>query len=231
MSSCAQKVRIVLAEKGVEFETVPVDTPNKEHLQAEFLSLNPWATVPVLQLNDGTCISEAIACCRYLEEAYPEPPLFGKNPKEKATIAMWEHRMEWDGFLAVAEYLRNTAERMKNRGLTGLVNFEQIPALAERGKKRVAHFHSILEERLGESEYVVGEYYTIADVTAQVSLDFGNVWHTMPYVYEVILIGFRIRNIHDIRVTTQGLFNQISQTIYSDLVLAPKVKYFPVRSR
>jgi len=173
-SPSPRRVRIVLAEKGAEFETVTVDTPNGAHLKPDFLSLNPWATVPVLQLNDGTCISEAIACCRYLEEAFPDPPLFGKNPKEKAVIAMWEHRMEWDGFLAVAEYLRNSAERMKNRGLTGIVNFEQIPALAERGKKRVAQFHSILNERLGESEYVAGDYYTIADVTAQVSLDFGN---------------------------------------------------------
>ncbi len=169
-----RRVRIFLAEKGIEYETVPVDTPNKAHLEADFLTLNPWATVPVLQLDDGTCISEAIACCRYLEEAHPEPPLFGKNPKEKGIISMWEHRMEWDGFLAVAEYLRNTIERMRDRGLTGVVNFDQIPALAERGKKRVAHFHSLLDERLGHSEYMAGDYYTIADITAQVSLDFAN---------------------------------------------------------
>jgi len=87
---------------------------------------------------------------------------------------MWEHRMEWDGFLAVAEYLRNTIERMRGRGLTGVVNFDQIPALAERGKKRVAHFHDLLDERLGHSEYMAGDYYTIADITAQVSLDFAN---------------------------------------------------------
>ena len=169
-----RRVRIVLVEKGIEYETVPVDTQNKAHLEADFLTLNPWATVPVLQLDDGTCISEAIACCRYLEEAHPEPPLFGNNPKEKGIISMWEHRMEWDGFLAVAEYLRNTIERMRGRGLTGVVNFDQIPALAERGKKRVAHFHSLLDERLGHSEYMAGEYYTIADITAQVSLDFAS---------------------------------------------------------
>ena len=169
-----RRVRIVLVEKGIEYETVLVDTPNKAHLEADFLMLNPWATVPVLQLDDGTCISEAIACCRYLEEAHPEPVLFGKNPKEKGIISMWEHRMEWDGFLAVAEYLRNTIERMRGRGLTGVVNFDQIPALAERGKKRVAHFHSLLDERLGHSEYMAGEYYTIADITAQVSLDFAS---------------------------------------------------------
>ena len=77
-----RRVRIVLVEKGIEYETVPVDTQNKAHLKADFLSLNPWATVPVLQLDDGTCISEAIACCRYLEEAHPEPRLFGKNPED-----------------------------------------------------------------------------------------------------------------------------------------------------
>ena len=173
-SPSPRRVRIFAAEKGIEFETISVDTLNMAHLEADFLALNPWGTVPVLQLDDGTCISEAIACCRYLEEAYPEPPLMGTDPKEIAIISMWEHRMEWDGFLAVAEYLRNTIERLKGRGLTGPVNFEQIPALAERGKKRVTLYYDILEKRLGESEYVAGDYYTVADITAQVSLDFGN---------------------------------------------------------
>ena len=173
-SPSPRRVRIFLAEKGVEFETIPVDTRNMAHLEPDFLKLNPWATVPVLQLDDGTCISEAIACCRYLEEAYPEPPLMGRDPKEKAAISMWEHRMEWDGFLAVAEYLRNTIERMKGRGLPGTVNFEQIPALAERGRKRVVHFFDFLDKQLSESEYVASDYYTVADITAQVSLDFSS---------------------------------------------------------
>lgn len=171
-SPSPRRVRIFIAEKGIEIEAVEVDLANRAQLNDDFLAVNPWATVPVLELDDGTLISEAIACCRYLEETYPEPPLMGRDPQEKAFIAMWEHRLEWDGFLAGAEYLRNTAGRMEGRALTGPVSFEQIPALAERGKKRVAYFHDFLDARLGESAYVAGDYYTIADITAQVSLDF-----------------------------------------------------------
>ena len=167
-----RRVRIFLAEKNLDVEVIQVNTAEGEHLKEDFLKLNPWATVPVLKLDDGTCISEAIACCRYLEENYPNPPLMGVDPSEKAIISMWEHRMEWDGFLPVAEFLRNTVERFKNRGLTGALNFNQIPALAERGKKRIAHFHDFLDKRLAESKFVATDKYSIADITAQVSIDF-----------------------------------------------------------
>ncbi|HIG66219.1 MAG TPA: glutathione S-transferase [Porticoccaceae bacterium] len=167
-----RRVRIFLAEKNLDVEVIQVNTAEGEHLKEDFLKLNPWATVPVLKLDDGTCISEAIACCRYLEENYPNPPLMGVNPSEKAIISMWEHRMEWDGFLPVAEFLRNTVERFKNRGLTGTLNFNQIPALAERGQKRIAHFHDFLDKRLAESKFVATDKYSIADITAQVSIDF-----------------------------------------------------------
>ena len=173
-SPSPRRVRIFIAEKGLDIEVVQVNTAEREHLKEDFLKLNPWATVPVLKLDDGTCISEAIACCRYLEENYPNPPLMGVNPSEKAIISMWEHRMEWDGFLPVAEFLRNSVERFKNRGLTGTLNFNQIPALAERGKKRIAHFHDFLDRRLAESKFVATDKYSIADITAQVSIDFAH---------------------------------------------------------
>ena len=172
-SPSPKRVRMFLAEKGLSVEEILVDTMKGQHLEAEFLALNPWATIPVLELSDGTCISEAIACCRYLEETHPEPPLMGRNPQEKAVIAMWEHRMEWDGFVGVAEMLRNTADRMKGRGLTGTSSFEQIPALAERGKKRVNIFHNMLEARCSESGFIAGDMFTVADITAFVSLEFG----------------------------------------------------------
>ena len=169
-----RRVRIFLAEKNVDVEVIQVNTAEGEHLKEDFLKLNPWATVPVLKLDDGTCISEAISCCRYLEENYPNPPLMGADPSEKAVISMWDHRMEWDGFLPVAEFLRNSVERFKNRGLTGTLNFNQIPALAERGKKRIAHFHDFLDRRLAESKFVATDKYSIADITAQVSIDFAH---------------------------------------------------------
>jgi len=174
-SPSPRRVRMFLAEKGLSVEEVLVDTMKGQHLEAGFLAINPWATIPVLELADGTCISEAIACCRYLEEAHPEPPLMGRNPQEKAVIAMWEHRMELDGYMAVVEMLRNTIDRMKGRGLTGTTSFDQIPALAERGKKRVAVFHDMLEARCAESGFIAGDMFTVADITAFVSLEFGLV--------------------------------------------------------
>ena len=171
-SPSPRRVRIFAAEKGIELTLVPVDLRNREQLEPHFLKLNPWATVPVLELDDGTCISEVSACQRYLEAAYPEPPLMGRSPKEQGVVAMWDHRIEWDGFLATAEVLRNTVEGMKHRGLAGPVNYAQIPALAERGKHRLEWFYKFMDERLGESEYVAGSDYTVADIDGLVVVDF-----------------------------------------------------------
>ena len=167
-----RRVRMFIAEKGIDIPVVQVDLRGGEHLNPEFAKLNPWCTVPVLELDDGTCISEAIACCRYLEAAFPEPPLMGATPVEQGVIAMWEHRVEWDGFIAGAEMLRSSAERLKGRALTGAESFEQIPELAERGRKRIAVLYEMLDKRFGESEYLAGDSFTVADITALIAIDF-----------------------------------------------------------
>lgn len=169
-----RRVRIFIAEKGLSdrIETVMVDLATRQQLTPEFARLNPFASVPVIELDDGTCISESIACCRYLEAAFPEPALFGRTPKEQAVIAMWEHRCEWDGFIPGSELLRNTAERMKDRGVVGPLNHPQIPELAERGRKRLGFFYDFLNTRLGECEYLGGPAYSVADITALISVDF-----------------------------------------------------------
>lgn len=185
MAPSPRRVRIFIAEKGIEIPTVDINLREGEHLKPEFLKVNPWATVPALELDDGTVISEAMAVCRYLEDAYPEPPLMGFDAKDKGVVAMWEHRFEWDGYLAVAETLRNSTERMKGRAYTGPVSFEQIPAVAERGKKRIERFWQIVEARAAESEFMAGERYTVADITALVSLDFAHVVQMdLPESYE-----------------------------------------------
>ncbi len=167
-----RRVRIFLAEKGVTLPTVQVDLRSREHMSEAFRTLNPWITVPVLELDDGTAISESIAICHYLEAAYPEPPLMGRTPTEKGVIAMWEHRAEQDGFLAVAEAFRNSTPGMRGRAMTGAANVEQIPALVERGKARAERFFAALNERLADSEYLAGPDYTVADITALISVDF-----------------------------------------------------------
>lgn len=167
-----RRVRMFLAEKGMTVPTVQVDLRAGEHLTDAFRKLNPWGTVPVLELGDGTAISEASACCRYIEEIHPVPPLLGRNPKERAVVAMWDHRCEIDGFFAAAEAFRNEAKGMKGRALPGPLGHEQIPALAERGKARVTHFFQVMNERLGESPFVAGDTFTVADITTFVTIEF-----------------------------------------------------------
>jgi glutathione S-transferase len=167
-----RRVRIFLAEKGIEIPMVAVDLRNNEHLAAPFRTINPWCTVPVLQLDDGTSISECAAICGYLEELHAEPPLLGRDAKERAIVAMWDRRCELDGCYAVAEMLRNKARGMKARALTGPHDVEQIPALVERGSARVQHFFEALDQRLADHDYLAGECFTMADITALISVDF-----------------------------------------------------------
>jgi len=167
-----RRVRIFLAEKGLILPTVQVDLRHGEQLTPAFQALNPWCTVPVLELDDGTAISEAIAVCHYLEAVQPEPALMGQTPAGKASILMWEHRCEVDGFLAVQEAFRNITPGLRGRALTGAEDVAQIPALAERGRLRVQRFFQLLEQRLAESPWVGGPAYSVADITALVAVDF-----------------------------------------------------------
>ncbi len=178
-----RRVRIFIAEKGLDIPTVQVDLRNGEHLTESFRKLNPWCTVPVLELDDGTTLSEAVAVCRYLEETRADPPLMGVDARDRARVAMWEHRFEIDGFLAVTEAFRNQARGLKGRALTGPEGAEQIPALVERGRARVERFFAALDRQLADHPFVTGERYTIADITAQVAVDFAG-WIKMSLPVE-----------------------------------------------
>lgn len=167
-----RRVRMFIAEKGLDIDVVQVDLRNNEQLSDWFRELNPWCTVPVLQLDDGTAISEAVAACQYLEETFPEPPLMGTDAKDRAVVAMWNHRCEIDGFLAAGEAFRNAARGLAGRALTGPHDYAQIPELAARGRERVQRFFTTLDARLAEHRYIAGERYSIADITAQVAVDF-----------------------------------------------------------
>ena len=167
-----RRVRIFAAEKGIELPTVQVDLGAGEHFDEAFRALNPTCTVPVLQLDDGTCLYESVAVCRYLEAAYPEPPLMGSDPAEQGLVAMWDHRIEVEGFQAAAEMFRNKARGMKDHALPGPEPVAQIAELAARGRLRVGRFFEAMDRQLAEREFVVGSRYTVADVTALVAVDF-----------------------------------------------------------
>ncbi len=167
-----RRVRIFLAEKGISVPTVQVDLRNHEQFSPAFRAINPEATVPVLELDNGTRITDAIGICVYFEATHPKPPLMGESPEEKALVATWQRTAERNGFYAGMEALRNSTPGLKNRALPGPDDYAQIPALAERGRARIARFLAQMDARLAQSEFVAGPRYSIADITTLVAVDF-----------------------------------------------------------
>lgn len=167
-----RRTRIFFAEKGLEIETIQVDLATGEQLGDAFREINPRCTVPALQLDDGTVLSENLAIASYIEDTHPDPPLFGTSPVERAQVLEWNARVETEGLMAVAEVLRNSSKRMQNRALPGPLDVAQIPELAERGHARLAHFFEVLDHRLADREHLAIDTFSLADITAFVVVDF-----------------------------------------------------------
>ena len=175
-----RRARILLAEKGISHETVQVNLRNGEQLGEAFRSINPQCTVPVLATDDGLRLTDNAAIAAYLEARYPEPPLLGRTPAEKAEIASWNWRAEFEGLLPIAESMRNSSPAMVNRALPGPVDYAQIPALAERGLARLQQFFADLDRRLADREFIAGNSFSIVDITAAVAVDFARVVKVRP---------------------------------------------------
>ena len=167
-----RRVRIFIAEKGIDIETVQVDLGSGEQFADSFKAINPDCVVPALELDDGTCLSEVLAICTYLEAKYPEPALLGTTDEERAKILMWTCKIEQQGLWSVADAFRNAAKGLKDRAATGLVSYAQIPELAQRGRDRVEQFFHRIDGQLAEKEFIAGDAYSIADIAAMVVVDF-----------------------------------------------------------
>lgn len=168
MAPNPRRVRIFLAEKGITVPIVPVDIGKAENRKDPFLAKNPLGGVPVLELDDGSCIAESVAICRYFEETQPNPPLFGTDAKDRALVEMWNRRMELELMRGVTGCFQNTHAFFKGR-------IPQVPEYGEvcrdSARKRLAW----LDGELADRAFIAGERYTIADITAQCSIDFGRV--------------------------------------------------------
>jgi glutathione S-transferase len=170
-----RRARILLAEKGVEHETVQIDLRNGEQMGEAYRRINPQCTVPALRTDDGGLLTDNAAITAWVEARFPDPPLLGATPLEKADIASWNWRIEFEGLAAIAEALRNGTPAMANRALPGPVDYAQIPELAQRGLVRVRQFFSMLDERLAGREFIATDRFSVADITAVVAVDFARV--------------------------------------------------------
>ncbi len=168
-----RRVRMYMYEKGIELPKKDVITPEIK-LNDGYADYYPHYMVPMLELDDGTQIGEALSIWIYLEEKYPTPPLMGVHPVEKAMISAWERRAYDEGIVGHAEIFRNSHPNFVDRGLPGhRLKIEQIPALIERGKHRVTHYYEKLEKQLATNNFVVGDRFSVADINAVIVVDFG----------------------------------------------------------
>ena len=163
-----RRVRIFLAEKGVEVPTVQVDIAKGENRTPAFRAKNPLGGLPILELDDGRYLTESVAICRYFEESYPEPPLMGRDAEESPWVEMWNRRMEIEVLFTIAQTFRNTHEFFARR-------IPQVPEWGEVCRGAALKRLAWLDEELADRPFVAGEHYTIADITALVGIDFGRV--------------------------------------------------------
>ena len=169
-----------MAEKGIEgVEIIQIDLgDNRENVGEEYRSINPSCTVPALVLEDGTLISESVAICRYFEEIQPNPPLMGRDAKEKAVVEMWQRQVELQGYMPAGEAFRNYNKRFAGRALAGNDSYEQIPELVTRSRTRVERFFNLLNDHMESREFIASDVFSIADITAYVMVDFAG-WSKM----------------------------------------------------
>ncbi len=175
-----RRARILLAEKGVAHVTVNVDLAKGEQLGEAYRAINPLCTVPALQLEDGRILTDNAGIAAYVEARFPEPPLLGITAYDKAEIASWNWRAEFEGLMAIAEALRNSSPAMVNRALPGPVDYPQIPELAQRGVARLQQFFNHLDAQLAGRDTVAASGFSIADITAVVAVDFARVVRVKP---------------------------------------------------
>ncbi|WP_299940240.1 glutathione S-transferase [uncultured Nitratireductor sp.] len=161
-----RRVRIFLAEKGIEVPIVPVDMGALEHKSETLTRLNPLQRLPVLELDDGTVLAETVAICRYFEALHPEPALFGKGALGMAQVEMWQRRLEMHLFFPVAQAFRHLHPAMKDWEVP------QVGEWGEANKPRALEFLTYLNAELADRPFIAGDDYSIADITGLSSVDF-----------------------------------------------------------
>ena len=161
-----RRTEMFLVEKGIDVPIERVDLVGHENQSAAFTALNPLQRIPVLELDDGTVITESIAICRYFEALQPEPALFGRTPLEQGQIEMWNRRLELEFYFSVQHAFRHL-----HPGMAGY-QVPQIAAWGEHNKQRALDFLGIIETQLATGPFICGEAFSVADITGFVALEF-----------------------------------------------------------
>ena len=162
----AQRVRVFLAEKGLEIPSEELNVREDNQFVEPFTSMNPFHCVPFLELDDGEVIAESMSICRYLEELHPEPALFGGTAEERGRIDMWQRRFELDGFLPLLHAVRNHVPTFAGRVVPGTrTDLPQLPEMVNRGKEMTEVFLGRVEPQLARNEFVAGSTLSVADIT------------------------------------------------------------------
>ena len=168
MAPNPRRVRMFLAEKNIEMDYQEVDIASGDNLTPEMRAKNPTTKVPFLELDDGTCIGETVAICRYFEEIKSENPLMGRTALEKAQVEMWQRRIEFHLLLPVSMCFVHTTGYFKDR-MKPIAEWGDIS-----GQNAVTYFEE-LNEHFSQSSYLVDDYFSIADITLLCSIDFARV--------------------------------------------------------
>lgn len=169
-----RRVRIFLAEKGLSVPLEQVDIMSGHARSPEFLGKNPFGGIPVLELDDGTCIAESVAICRYFEELHPDPALFGATAKEKAIIEMWLRRVELSFMVPTGMVW------LHGHPLTAKL-VDQIPQVADQNKERVNRGYQLFDQQLASTQFMAGDAYSVVDAVALASIDFANGLVGVPF--------------------------------------------------
>jgi glutathione S-transferase len=163
-----RRVRMFLAEKGIDLPETPIDLASREHKSPAHLARNSLGQVPTLELDDGSAISETVAICRYFEELHPEPPLFGRTPLEKAQVEMWVRRIELQLMQPVGMFWRHAHPRT-----AALVH--QYKDFGESNRAHYSNAQQWLDRELGDGRsFIAGDDLTMADICALSTVDFAH---------------------------------------------------------
>jgi len=161
-----KKVRVYLAEKRLSVPVVPVNIVSGENRTPEFLTKNPLGGLPVLELDDGSLLTESLAIIEYFEELHPDPPMIGTSPVERARVREIERIAEIGILTRVAQVFQNTHPFMAGR-------IKQSPDAADNARSALTTNLKVLDAKIGSRPFVAGGRPTVADCTLLAALEFG----------------------------------------------------------